>query len=75
MDFQVLYYYVTFIPYLKKKNEKFVKRTFFIENINNITQADAMAIFGLAVMVDSKWKHFTEVEVRNEGWMIWVLLC
>lgn len=39
----------------------------FLENISHITQADAIAIFGLALMVDSKWKRFREVEVGSGG--------
>lgn len=41
-----------------------------------ITQADPLAVFGLAMMVYSKWKHFGEVG-GDKWWshIPWVLLC
>lgn len=52
----------------------------FLDNINSITRADAMFLllvsvlvlvylfdFGLALMVDSQWKHLGEMEIQNGG--------
>lgn len=53
MRFQVSYY-VKFTSHLGKKKRETRDNNIFLANTNNITHADAMAVFGLALMVESE---------------------
>lgn len=67
MKFQIAYYHAKFTSHLEGEKWEICDNNIFLENTGHITQADAIAIFGLALMVESKWKRFREVEVGSGG--------